>query len=201
MAAGPVVPAPEPFVLPPIPEEASWQGAYAGGALTWGSGSIDAKGDTAAALDAAGFDSTVAEPEGFGAALRGGYDWDLGRAVLGVGGTYDFMKPDDKTYVPSTLEISKLATLFARVGYDAGPWMPYALAGYSWAEVEETFPGTSETVDLDGYTVGLGLERRFNPRWSGFAEYTYTDFGDIDDVEGDLESDHHRVSIGARIMF
>lgn len=204
-AGGPVVPVAEPTLAPApvvVAPATPWQGGYVGGSLVYGDGTVDAKDEAADFLGFFGIDNTLGEPEGFGPALRIGYDWQFNKAVVGLGASYDFNKYDDTKYDVIDTEVSDIKTLFVRAGYDAGRWMPYVLAGYSWADGEASIDGLgSESVDLDGYTVGFGASYMITDRWVGFAEYNYTDFGDIDKTDGLLEADLNRLNLGVTYKF
>lgn len=200
-AGGPVVPAPEPVIAPVavVAPMTTWQGAYLGGSLVRGDGSIDGTDD----LEAAG---TLGDLEGFGGALRLGYDAQFNKAVLGAGASYDFGTYDDSRNGLDS-EISDIATVFLRAGYDMGQWMPYILAGYSWGSTELSLGDLSAEQDIDGYTVGLGGEYRFGAKWAGFAEITYTDFDELDCDDSapgsacGLEADLTRVNLGVNYRF
>lgn len=184
-AGGPVAPAPEPVLAPVVqtapPTFGAWQGGYVGGNLNWGKNPIS------------GF---LDDPDGASGALRGGYDWQSGRTVMGLGAEYDFGKLKGNNAAGAASSVGKAATVFGRLGYDAGPWLPYALAGYTWAD------GQSGGVDanLDGYTLGLGVERKFNDRWSGYAEYNYTDFGNVA-AFGGSKVETQKVKLGVNFKF
>lgn len=199
--------APVPVMVAPTVMDRNWQGPYVGGSLTYGKGEVKAKDDLGDAISDAGFSRTLGDPDGWGGALRAGYDWQFNQFVLGLGGSYDFGKYEDsKELFDSGLDldtkVSNVATVFVRAGYDMGQWMPYVLAGYSWADGRASIDGIgSEKVSLDGYTVGLGAEYMFNDRWSGFAEYNYTDFGDVEKTDGQVEADLSRINLGVNYRF
>ena len=72
------------------------------------------------------------------------------------------------------------STVRGRLGYAAGPWMPYITGGLAIADlsVGQTFPGvTGSEAWRAGWTVGAGLEYLFAPGWSAKAEYLFADFG------------------------
>lgn len=162
---------------------------------------------------------TLSEPDGIGGAIRAGYDWQSGNVVYGLGGEYNLGKIDaglERDWrdllaaagdelgedIPDIdVEISNAATLFGRIGYAAGDWMPYALVGYTWADGEISALGESVGADLKGPTIGLGAERRFSNNWTGYGEWTYTDFGDVKDAEDFIEVDMHQLKLGVNYRF
>ena len=63
-----------------------------------------------------------------------------------------------------------------------------------WATVRQS-------EDLDGVTIGFGGEYMFTQNWTGYAEYSYTDFGDIDNTDGQLEADLQQIKFGVNYRF
>lgn len=183
-AGGPVVVQPEPLVIAPAPAPAltfgEWQGGYLGANVNWGKNPVE---------------GLVDDPKGASFAIRGGYDWQAGRTIYGLGAEYDIgkLKGDDEGV---ETKVGKAATVFGRVGYDGGLWMPYALAGYTWADAESE----GASANIDGYTIGLGVERKFNPNWSGYAEISYSDFGDVEEF-GDAQIDSQKIKLGVNYRF
>lgn len=184
-AGGPVVVAPEPVPMAPAPAPVltfgDWQGGYLGGNVNWGKNPVD---------------GVLKDPKGGSFAIRGGYDWQAGRTVYGVGAEYDIGKLKGDATVGTSAKVGKAGTLFARVGYDGGVWLPYALAGYTWADAE--LGATS--ANIDGYTLGLGVERKFNPNWSGYAELGYTNFGKVAEFN-DAKIDSQKIKLGVNYRF
>lgn len=175
----PVVDAEPVVAVTPVPLLGAWQGGYVGGNVNYGKADFDGNPDAS---------WTDAEPDGANFALRGGYDWQRGNGVFGLGAEYNLTDYNDDYVVgegTEELELKNVGTVFARAGYAfSEQLMAYGLLGYSWGKVDS--PAVSESVD--GPTVGVGAEYRFNPNWSGYAEYAYTDFGDVTDA-GDNKSD------------
>lgn len=185
-AGGPVQAAPEPVLAPveqPAPQLSfgNWQGGYLGANLNWG------KNPVSGFLD---------DPSGASGALRGGYDWQAGRTVFGLGAEYDLGKLKGSNGAGAAAEVGKAGTIYGRMGYDVGPWLPYALAGYTWADGQSG----ATSANLDGYTLGVGLERKFNDRWSGYAEYNYTDFGNVA-AFGGSKVETQKVKLGVNFRF
>ena len=165
LATPKVEPPPVAFV-PIVPQKGAWEGGYLGANISWGKGKL------------AGTDY---RPDGTSGGLRAGYDWQTGQTVYGLGVDYNFGKLKDNrldqlfnTNISGRIE--KMGTVYGRVGYDAGEWLPYALVGYSWGDAKL---GDSK-AKLNGYSLGVGAEYRIDQNWSAYGEYTYTDFGKKD---------------------
>lgn len=185
----------------------AWTGGYVGGNISYGFGSLDAKDDLASALATNGFGKNLSEPDGVSGALRAGYDWQFGRGLFGLGAEYNFGSYDsdgEGALAGSgvNVEIKDMATIFARGGYLVKDnFLAYGLLGYSQAEGEATLGGDRESEDLDGVTIGFGGEYMFTQNWTGYAEYSYTDFGDVDNTDGQLEADLQQIKFGVNYRF
>jgi len=185
----------------------AWTGGYVGGNISYGFGSLDANDDLASALTTNGFSDNLSEPDGVSGALRAGYDWQFGRGVFGLGAEYNFgsYDGDGEGILAGSgvdVEIQDMATIFARGGYLVKDnFLAYGLLGYSQAEGEVSLGGDSESEDLDGVTIGFGGEYMFTQNWTGYAEYTYTDFGDVDNTDGQLEADLQQIKFGVNYRF
>ena len=133
-----------------------------------------------------------------------GGEYNLGKFDGGLSGDYGAIV--DEIGGDVNVEVKKAATIFARGGYAVNDnLLAYGLLGYTWADGNESasLDGVSESdsVDLDGVTVGLGAEYRFNPNWSGYAEYTHTDFGKVERTDGTLKASLQQVKIGVNYRF
>lgn len=202
----------QPIVTPPITmietPPSDWTGAYAGGNLGYGRGSIDAKGILGLQADAIGIDRTLFEPDGLTGAVRGGYDWQRNNLVYGVAAEYNFGDIDggleddgvSQTLGGRTATISDAGRVFGRVGYVYGEYLPYALLGYSSAKLEIS-GNDGGSGDIDGVTAGIGVERRFMGKLSGYAEYSYTDYGDVAGADDQLSVDVNEVKLGVNYRF
>ncbi len=115
-----------------------------------------------------------------------GYNYQLGNLVIGpevdIGGI---------GLSGSTVEVGGLGAVSSvssgfyfditgRLGYAWGPALAYAKGGYAYyggsLSVNEVGIGSVSHSDLSGWTVGGGLEYKFNPAWSVKAEYQYFEF-------------------------
>lgn len=129
--------------------------------------------------------------------LRAGYDWQLGRWVLGVVGDYGMNDARDAVSSFSTTparytmlrKLDRLAVIRGRVGPLFGEDernLVYFTAGYATAKIENTFL-TSNGVntfrdsgdgDASGAQFGLGYERRVNDHLAMGIEYLRTQLKD-----------------------
>lgn len=208
----------EPVVVTPAPIVGTWTGGYVGANLNYGKAKFSGSEDV---FDDDVLDGTLTystKPDGGNAALRAGYDWQRGNGVFGLGAEYNFAKykgdytetftPVDETAMSLTGEarLKDVGTVFLRAGYAFNDQlMAYGLLGYSWGKVEASavVDGPDPEVfafseSVDGPTVGLGAEYRFNPNWSGYAEYAYTDFGKIGDTNDKLKLDQVKLGVNFR---
>jgi outer membrane immunogenic protein len=82
-----------------------------------------------------------------------------------------------------------LFTARPRIGYVSGNWMPYFTGGVALTNIEYegvftddfaggAFESGAMKEKRAGWTVGGGVEYKFNQHWSVKGEYLYTDFGD-----------------------
>ena len=185
-----------------------WAGGYVGGNLGYGTAEIEAQDILALQTDALGISRTLFKPDGLTAGLRGGYDWQRGQFVFGLGGEYTLGDRDSgledadtaATLSNPTATLSEVGRVFGRVGYATGPWLPYALLGYSTAKLEISGPDGGEG-DIEGVTAGIGVERRFMGNFSGYGEYSYTDFGDVAGADDQISVDLNEIRLGVNYRF
>ncbi|MDD2685803.1 MAG: OmpA family protein [Gallionella sp.] len=99
--------------------------------------------------------------------LEGGYNWDMGGFLLGVNGFYD--DNSKKTHNPGAVNYGSSAYgVDAKLGIDAGSWLPYAKVGYARTDAN----GALGAVGSGDVHLGLGIEYKFAPNWSVAGEYT-----------------------------
>jgi outer membrane immunogenic protein len=163
--------APPMAVPPPL---YSWTGFYIGinGGGGWGASNWDSAG---------GFNLS-------GGLVGGtvGYNYQIGRAVLGIEGDADWTDIRGTGTSPAcplgcTTGNSWLSTVRGRLGYAADRFMPYVTGGAAFGNIDAStpgFPGASATNA--GWTVGGGLEFALWRNWSIKAEYLYVDLGRFD---------------------
>ena len=185
IAGGMVTPVIEPVIVAPViiaPVGVDWSGLYAG--LSYGSSTSSGAYD-----DMAG---NFKDATDFG--LHLGYMRDMGNLV--VGGELEYA-------MENFADSSKNSDIFrvkGRVGYDAGRLLPYAVLGFSHANLKDTNVNYSQ----DGLTAGLGLDYMVTDRFIIGAEYLmdrYNDVGKADGLPAGLDLDLHTVAIRATMRF
>lgn len=197
-------------VAMPAAPVGSWTGGYLGGNLSFGKGKVTAEGEIPE-----GFDNTVAEPDGASAALRGGYDWQFGNVVLGLGAEYNVGKYKSGLEGPFaqfaeggdvSVEMKNTATIFARAGYAVNDqFLAYGLLGHTRTKgsvfATDGEVSFNETRTLKGTTFGIGGEYRVTQSISTYVEYNHTDFGSVPDTDGQLDAKLGQIKLGANFRF
>lgn len=205
LAGGYVAPVIEqPVVISPSVREASdWAGFYLGANVN--NGQVKLENDVGTKL------------KGTLGAVRAGYDWQIGRAVVGLGGEYNFGKYDGSIIVPppfpgasfpaTYVKIEQVATVFARAGYVFNDkLLAYGLVGYTRGKLTNFFEeGAGAPEDIYSHkesalTLGLGAEYRFSEIWSGYAEYAHTKFDKTND-DWEIEHDLSQIKLGVNYRF
>lgn len=216
-AGGPVVPAPEPVVVAPVPLAPSplFAGGYVGGGIGYAFGGSDDVG-----IDPDTFDSFrrgELELKGPVGEVHTGYRWQQpgSRVVYGVEAmaTLGEVQADEEVgnYKSSSV-VKWAATLKGTLGYTVRPdTLLYGFAGYSVGRSEYDVVGPlgviNEDRDLDGYVVGLGLEKLLDDRWSVRGEYQYSNYGkeDIESGNGRFSTndtpEYHTLTVGVNYRF
>lgn len=97
--------------------------------------------------------------------IEAGHNWDMGGFLLGADIFADFN--DKKTHNPGAVNYGSDAYgLDAKLGLDAGNWLPYAKLGYVRTD------GKGFAIGGTDVHLGLGVEYKFAPSWSLAGEYT-----------------------------
>lgn len=110
--------------------------------------------------------------------LRAGYNWQVSRLVIGVLGEYATgLGSWQATTDAGAREVEQgaEARLSLRLGFDAGRWMPYLIAGQSWSELSLA----NEKTSVSGTSYGIGAAYRLNAQWSLSGELTKTKYDDV----------------------
>ncbi len=158
----------------------NWAGFYLGinGGYNFGQSSWS---DPAAGADSGKFSTK-------GGLLGGqvGYNWQVGKTVLGVESDIDWAKVSGTASggVCATdgggqceTKQSWFGTTRARLGYTFDRFLPYITGGAAYGNVKAVQPtGTSSDSKL-GWAAGAGLEYGINKNWSAKAEYLHLDLG------------------------
>lgn len=163
LAGGTVTTAPAPAVVPITPAPApmmDWSGFYLGGEL--GYADVEVEGPT------------TGEGDGAIYGIFGGYRYDFGDFV--VGAELDLNMADIDLGAAGSLE--SVHRLGIEAGYDAGPALIYATAGFAQATVDDG----SDSITDDGYFYGVGVDYALTDRVTIGAEVLHHDFQDFDDT-------------------
>ena len=184
----------------PPPPAWTWTGCYVGGNVDFGGGSTQQSQNRISFISLAGVITPSPAPYGSetdSAIVGGGQagcDYQFGGGfVVGVQGEFDWgsLSGSHASGVPFSSynmddKTKSFQTAAARVGYAfASGLLPYAKGGAAWVQNSDalyfagqpSFLAESASWTATGYTVGAGLEWRFAPNWSIFAEYNYMNFG------------------------
>jgi outer membrane immunogenic protein len=167
LGGGPPYPAP----IPPRLEIERWTGFYLGGALGYGFGDGSASGD----IGTFSFDQS-----GFLGSVYAGYNWQLGRSVLGIEadvGTGDFGTSDDNAVGGLQSSLNAMGTLRARYGYLLTPaLLVYGTGGLAWADMDFKVVGDStQSETFFGWAYGGGAELAVSDSITLRLEYLFTD--------------------------
>lgn len=128
-------------------------------------------------------------PQGTVTGLRAGYDFNLGSGwVAGLEGSMTFggisetiddpVSNDDDDVITSTIDKSSEVT--ARIGYASGQTLIYGLAGVANAQTTVVMDAAvldDETLQLNGYVMGAGIEQMLTTNLSLSLEYRHADYG------------------------
>ncbi|MFZ3017819.1 MAG: OmpA family protein [Gallionella sp.] len=103
-----------------------------------------------------------------GYGLEGGHSWNMGNGfLLGVDGFVDFN--GKATHNPGAVNYgSNVYGLDAKLGIDAGNWLPYAKIGYARTNGN----GAASAIGSSDAHLGLGVEYKLAPNWSLAGEFT-----------------------------
>ncbi|MCF3974302.1 outer membrane protein [Paracoccus salsus] len=231
LAGGYIAPTTESPLIPPVavPVPASdWAGAYLGGSIGYAFGSDDTVGyDFLEAGELVGSVSDVAQVDvkGVNAGLHAGYRWQRNSWVFGpelwveagsIDATDSFSFDDDGETITGTVEssVNYIVGLQMKTGYVVNPeTLVYGTAGLVYGDFDYTTAGpdgsSTQGYDANGYSVGLGVERKLNARTSVFAEWQYRNFGKTDvsfpDGADSLVTratpEHHNIKLGVNFAF
>jgi outer membrane immunogenic protein len=117
--------------------------------------------------------------EAFTYGVNAGYDWDLGKVV--VGGTVELQGSDEDG-------LSRDISITGRAGGKVSEnVLLYALAGYSNLGIDDS------DIDLDGVRVGAGVEVALTDRVFSQIEYRYTNY--------ELDAEAHQFVLGIGYRF
>jgi outer membrane immunogenic protein len=193
-------PAPEP--VEPRTNIERWTGFYLGATLGGNFGGTDVRGD---------FGANTIDTRGVTGGILAGYNWQLGRMVLGVETDFQLMTLDGSRsngIDTFKVDIDKMGTFRGRLGYLVTPsMMVYATGGFAWADTDISAVGSSIRFSeyAKGWTAGLGTELMLGQKWTMRFEYLYTDLGDrtlgVAGQTNKFDLDFHTVRAGLTYRF
>jgi outer membrane immunogenic protein len=171
-----------PSVFSPTPIM-TWTGLYVGlnGGVGWGTTNHNLAGATTGDFDVSGgvFGGTI------------GYNFQMGPWVYGGEADLDWAHINGSRTGPFgfanfTSTLDWIDTVRVRIGYSFDPSsLLYFTGGAAYGSVTASAGGPLIGIPVAlgqsdtrlGWTLGVGYERMFTPRWSGKLEYLYVDLG------------------------
>lgn len=178
-----------------------WTGFYLGGTLGYGWGDGRTSGDIG---------SFPFEQSGMLGTLYAGYNWQLGRTVLGVEadiGTGDFGASETTGLGTLKSSLNAIGSFRGRAGFLVSPaLLVYGTAGLAWADLDYQLVGDSARSETFlGYQVGLGTELMVSDHVTLRLEYLYTGLGNERVIHSGLnnsfEPDFNTVRAGISFKF
>lgn len=147
---------------PLLAQSADWTGPYLGAQIGFADVNSNAPGVSG---------------DGAIAGLVGGYDWDLGAWVVGLGADYDFANIG----LGAAADLEEVWRIKFRGGYKIGQGLAYGTAGYANAD-------TDTLGDDDGYFIGAGYEQLLSPNFSLGGELIYHEFDNFNATPTDIDA-------------
>lgn len=235
LASGYTAPTADPVVTAPVIEAApvsDWAGGYVGGHIGYAFGGDDAVGAEIYEGDAflgSERDLTDLKVKGLNAGVQLGYRWQRGNWVFGPeltieGGDIGDDKSGSATVDGSAVtlgiesKVNHIAGLRFKTGYAVNPeTLVYGSAGYVRGDFDYILSASidgeggsmTEGYTADGYSLGLGVERKVRDNLSVFAEWQYRNFGKEEVSFADGEAaivtnatpEHHNIKVGVNFSF
>lgn len=213
----PVIAAP---VVPQEPPAAprNWQGPYLGGAIGYALGADDRVG-IAKPGGGATYSPGSVDIQGVTYSVHLGYRWQRAlrdrQIVTGPELAYEGGSADDsfdKGGVVASSELDRLLSLRWKTGIlnDAKDTLFYGSVGFARGKFGYSTEGAGMAYKGDfkdnAWTVGLGLEKKLNDRFSLFGEREFRQFGktSLTDATGystRATPEHHHVRLGMNVSF
>lgn len=178
-----------------------WTGFYLGASLGGSFGATDVAGD---------FGSGVIDSKGYSGGILAGYNWQMGRMVVGLETDLSAMSLSGSRsngFDRYTFDIDAVGSLRARAGFLLSPSMlVYATGGYAWARSDVHLDGGERAKQtLTGWQAGVGTELMLNQKWTMRLEYLYTDLGDkgvtLSGNSNAFDTQFHTVRAGLTFRF
>jgi outer membrane immunogenic protein len=166
----------EPTPYPTKPS--TWTGFYVGAHAGYGWADVDWTFEPSTTFLYAPGDTLAFDMDKLLIGGHIGYNYQIGRVVLGVEGALR-SGPGRETFndgiTQNSVHIGGIATVAGRLGYAFDGWMGYIKGGYARSEVETIFffGETEGRVTHHGYVLGIGAEAMVMPNLSIGLEYDY----------------------------
>lgn len=116
-----------------------------------------------------------------------GYNWQIGRTVLGLESDINWARLSGSASPGGVCatngggecrtEQSWFGTTRGRVGYAFGNFLPYVTGGLAYGDVKAVQPNGTQSATKAGWAAGGGLEVSLTKSWTAKAEYLHLDLG------------------------
>lgn len=146
-----------PTYAPAVIESYSWMGPYLGFNVGYQWGNVT---------------NNPTEPHGIVGGIQGGYNYQIGRFVLGGEADLQLSAAED-TFAAWKFSNPWFGTVRARAGVALNNVLLYGTGGLAYGGVRGQLAGASQSRTHVGWAAGLGIEVGFTPNWSAKAEYLY----------------------------
>ncbi len=163
--------------LPPF----DWSGFYLGANGGYG------RGRTSWSDPAAGAGSGNFRTRGALAGGQIGYNWQIGKIVVGVESDIDWANINGASAAGGVCATngggqcesrqSWLGTTRARLGVAFDRFLPYVTGGLAYGNVQAAQPSGTSSSTQTGWTAGGGIEYGISRNWSAKAEFLHIDLG------------------------
>jgi outer membrane immunogenic protein len=178
-----------------------WDGAYIGGFVGYGWGTV--------LDDDGGFllDDDKLAADGWLAGVTLGANFTVTQGfVLGVAGDVAWSGMGGYEPLPTDLDvdINWTTSLRGRAGFDGGAFMPYLTAGVAVAGATANLAGAESSQMHFGWTAGGGVEVAATEQISVDLQYRYSDYGSATYAlapDTDLSLSTHAVTAGVNFKF
>jgi len=195
------------YLKGPAPSAFDWTGLYVGGHIGggWADNQFSDFSGGPAGFGGPGNATLVTQTthsSGFLGGVQGGYNYQVGRLVLGADFDFSWTSTDGTNtssyadFIGDPLNKSQVitadtnwtGTATTRLGVARNNWLFYSKLGSAWVNTDYTQHNTHVTNGFDifdgtgsktliGWTVGTGIEWAFLNNWTAKLEYDYIDLG------------------------
>ena len=175
--------------------EFDWSGFRVGAFGAYGSG------------DSNSSDGADLEPSDPYFGVRAGYGLEVESIFLGIEGEATLADLDDDRGSGAgflSQDIDNIASVIGVVGLPLNQVMPYAFAGWNWANSERSTPRVDDTARLNGLAVGLGLQYHLMDQWIWRVQLAHYDYGKVSyDIPSNpaVKTTVNAVTLGIVLLF